>query len=207
MSKLTKADIARINGAKSKGPVTPEGKARSSQNARRHGLAAQTVVLSNEAVERFDDMLDDYIERFQPADRVELDLIEEYVSAKWRMRRIVAIDCALLDHQLTADEAAIDQKYDSIDEETRTVLSFEKLNTVSVRNLHRYEANARRTAREAFNQLLALQALRRRQEGEAAEMEASSNKSGKPHGPVPVPSPKKSPNEPTLNTPNAPRKE
>ena len=87
MSKLTKTESARINGAKSRGPKTEEGKARSRFNALRHGLAARTVCLTEKERPMFEAMVAAYNERFRPADTVEEDLIEQMCVAKWRQRR------------------------------------------------------------------------------------------------------------------------
>ena len=66
--KLTKAESARINGAKSKGPKTEQGKQRSRFNALRHGLAARTVCLTQQERPIFEAMVEDYNQRFKPAD-------------------------------------------------------------------------------------------------------------------------------------------
>ena len=48
-----RAAASRSNGAKSRGPKTPAGKARSAQNALRHGMRAlQYVVLPDEDARR-----------------------------------------------------------------------------------------------------------------------------------------------------------
>jgi hypothetical protein len=52
-----RAEASRRNGARSRGPKTPEGKARSAQNAFKHGMRAQKyVVLPEEDADEFADL-------------------------------------------------------------------------------------------------------------------------------------------------------
>src|SRR4051812_33616331 len=48
LSDEERAAISRANARKSTGPKTPEGKARSSKNALKHGLRAEAFALPNE---------------------------------------------------------------------------------------------------------------------------------------------------------------
>ena len=63
---------SRANGARSRGPVTAEGKRRSSRNAVSHGLLAEVVVLPGESQDAFCRLLTDYLKRFEPANEFEL---------------------------------------------------------------------------------------------------------------------------------------
>jgi len=80
-------EASRLNGNKSNGPVTAEGKRRSSLNARRHQLAAEDLVLDAEEMEDFDRMFSAYLAELQPRTEIETDLVEEMAAAKWRERR------------------------------------------------------------------------------------------------------------------------
>ena len=102
MSSTRRIDASRANGARSRGPVTESGKQISSQNACRHGLLARCVVVEGESHEGFEETLTEHLERFQPADGVELGIVEEMVAASRRMRRAWAIESRLLSEGIDA---------------------------------------------------------------------------------------------------------
>jgi hypothetical protein len=163
MSKLTKAESARINGAKSKGPKTEKGKEHSRFNALRHGLAARTVCLTERERPIFEAMVAAYNERFRPADTVEEDLIEQMCVAKWRQRRCWSMETAALNIQVLRDRRIVNQEFVELDDMTRNTLAFmslaEKNDFLQV--LGRYEASARRAYHRALKDLRDLQAERK----------------------------------------------
>jgi hypothetical protein len=96
MTPQRKSEIARVNGAKSQGPKTPEGKAVSSMNALRHGLTASRPLLPGESQECFDEILKDYMEEYEPVGRAEVDLVHRMVVSKWREQRAWTVETAAL---------------------------------------------------------------------------------------------------------------
>ena len=69
----------QANARLSTGPQTPEGKARSSQNARKHGLSARQVVIAPQEREEFEDFLASYQDDLQPQGMLEQDLFNQLV--------------------------------------------------------------------------------------------------------------------------------
>ena len=141
MSSRDRRRIARTNGSKSAGAKTPEGLQKSAQNSLRHGLAAKTLVLSNESQTKFDELMEAFIQKFQPADAVELDLITEMVAARWRLRRIWIIQTAAIDLQMDRMEPEIAEQFQVITQPTRLSLAFTTLanQEKSMQLLLRYE--------------------------------------------------------------------
>jgi hypothetical protein len=157
-----KTQTARANGAKSRGPVTPEGRAKSSRNSLRHGLSAKSVLLPAESHERFQLLLDAHIQQFQPANPVEMDLVEAMAVARWRLRRIWAIETSLLDHELQRRAEDMDDEFTEMSAEDRLAWVFQKLadNNQSLSLLARYEGNLNRAFDRAFKQLNILKSQR-----------------------------------------------
>ena len=160
---MTKSEAARLNGAKSRGPITPEGKAISSMNALRHGMCAKSLVLTNEDEVKFQIMRDGYLAHFQPVGEVELDLLEEIISARWRQRRIWTLETALLDLQMDKQVKEIDEQFKRIDETTRTAIAFMSLTDTSksLAQAARHEAMYSRQYRMAMKTLIQIQKERK----------------------------------------------
>src|SRR3954470_24899786 len=81
-------EASRINGSASHGPITEEGKIRSSQNGIKHGLRSPRVVLCNESREDYESLLASYIREFAPTGITESELVVRMVNALWRIQRI-----------------------------------------------------------------------------------------------------------------------
>jgi hypothetical protein len=89
----------RLNALKSTGPRTPDGKARSSQNATRHGLLARRLVLRTEDLSQFQELADGFHDDIQPDGVAETNLVDIMVAARWRMLRVANLETAALDLQ------------------------------------------------------------------------------------------------------------
>ena len=152
-------EAARINGAKSHGPVTPDGKRNSSLNALRHNFCSESLVLNNEQKPRYQALLDSYLETFRPSGLVETDLVEQMAAAKWREQRAWTLECATLDYSMDAMRPRLAATIQSTDQATRAALAFSDRsdNSNALGLLHRYEARHARTWRLALKQLRDLQ--------------------------------------------------
>ena len=97
MTKEERAEIARKNGAKSKGAVTPEGKEKSARNAIEHGLRAEHlkhfapphfVALCNEDRTAFYKLLDEQFQAYQPVNQVAKCIVRDIAIARWQILRL-----------------------------------------------------------------------------------------------------------------------
>jgi hypothetical protein len=82
----------RANAANSTGPRTPEGKARSSQNARKHTFdPAYYAVVRLESPEALANLVADAVDYYQPADSQERFAVERIALAQQEILRCAAL--------------------------------------------------------------------------------------------------------------------
>ena len=173
----SKSDTARANGAKSHGPITPAGNAKSAANSLRHGLSAKATVLPGESHDDYERMLACYVQRFQPADQIEMDLVETMAVARWRLRRIATIETHMLSNAMSAGAHAPQ------DHDQRLARVFKDC-AAQIDLLNRYEGSLNRTFDRALKQLQVLQKTRPSQEPPKLQNEPSPMPPDGPPAPV-----------------------
>ncbi|HEX4134472.1 MAG TPA: hypothetical protein VHY84_07685 [Bryobacteraceae bacterium] len=195
MSSIIRIAASRANGAKSRGPVTvagwlaslansakstgaitPEGRARSSQNAIRHGILAESIVLDSESAERFSEVLSTLQEELQPASPIESRYVETMALAEWRRLRLICLEKEQMTIETRRQEAADIGNLSNdgareveVNPARFTALAFRALSDESRAQelLNRYEARYDRQYQRALNGLRTYRADKRKDEKEA----------------------------------------
>jgi hypothetical protein len=95
MTSEVQAGANRSNALVSTGPRTPAGKARSAQNALRHGLRAAAPVLPGESPQEWEDHRAGVLQSLRAEGALEQCLAERVALALWRLRRAAAYEVAV----------------------------------------------------------------------------------------------------------------
>ncbi|MBS1872367.1 MAG: hypothetical protein JSU00_04080 [Acidobacteria bacterium] len=143
---------SRANGAKSKGPLTPEGKRRSSQNAVSHALLASVVTLSDEDREFFEGYHYSYVVRLTPRDQFESDCVEQIAYSNYRLRVAWQIHDRTLAMQMASDSPSLNGQDDPLPAVDRLARAF--VNSLrdgqALPTLHRYMRQLSNEVRDAM---------------------------------------------------------
>ncbi|HXP88472.1 MAG TPA: hypothetical protein VN841_27330 [Bryobacteraceae bacterium] len=194
---------SRINGAKSKGPVSVDGRARSSRNALRHGLSSAVVVLPHEDRAQFEQLRESYMESFQPADQPQHDLVETMAAARWRLNRLQEIEANLFEKEMVLRASEMAKELKEMTEGEKLAWVFDRManHSKSLAMQIRYEGQLNRTYERAFKQLQQLQKpVAQASAGESAEIQNEPE----PTAPTAPPDPQPLPN-PVPPSPQSPK--
>jgi hypothetical protein len=99
MTSFRQIEANRRNALRSIGPKTENGKRRSRQNAVRHGLTSETVIVALEDIEDYQAFEAAVIADYDARTAVERELVLRLASLLWRIRRATAIETDLLQIQ------------------------------------------------------------------------------------------------------------
>src|SRR5271165_2954322 len=155
MATARQKEANRANSQKSTGPVTDEGKAKSSLNRLSHGLTSNVNIVADENPAEFQALLYDLATEYDPATPTEQILVEKMALNQWLSLRAFRLQGeAFLDLKLMSDSFGIPK---------------------NLGLLIRYQTSAERTFHKAHNELVKTQKERKK-----SEIGFESQNAGKP---------------------------
>lgn len=85
----------RANARNSTGPRTKAGKAVSRLNSRKHGLAANLLVIGDEDPTEFEALRAALMQQYDPRGAAQCELVEYLAGLYWRLRRVPLFEAAI----------------------------------------------------------------------------------------------------------------
>ncbi|QOY87861.1 hypothetical protein [Paludibaculum fermentans] len=137
MASAAQITANQANAQLSTGPVTAQGKARTAQNARRHGLTARTPHISEEDRAEFAALEARLLRETHPKSCLEEEVFHRILAHTWNLRRIESFESAIL------------AETDPID--------FSETDAARLNHFARYRRDLERSLYRAMNELRKLQ--------------------------------------------------
>ena len=184
--KVSPAQLAanRANAELSTGPITQEGRAKSSLNAVKTALTGRTVLLPTDDAAEYERHMQSYEGQFAPVGQLETDLVRSLAETAWRLLRIPSLENAIY----AKGHIEFAEQFEDEDPAVRphlilleTHMKYER----QIRNLQLQEARLVRRREKELAELRQLQKERKEQEAEQAQpapTKAQMNKAVPPNG-------------------------
>ncbi len=168
----------RQNAELSTGPVTVEGKQRSSKNATRHGFTGQSIVISDQEKEAYETHCIAYLEKYAPTTHEETSLVQQSADLDWSLHQIAVqqFNQMTLLNTITTRLMLVGE-FEAV--AAATAPHLKALNTLSL-----YETRRRRAADAVLQRLTALIEARKAALKEAAAHCKAHKAQGKPWTPA-----------------------
>ena len=134
------------------GPRTPEGKAISSANSLKHGLASGRLVIPGEDREDFEALLNDLVAEHAPATPTEEMLVQQMAQSWWLMHRAIRIqNQAFMETWCDMKKLALFLRYQTTYERAfyRALNSLKKLQKERYKTIREFVSQKRAGARHA----------------------------------------------------------
>ena len=155
-------DANRRNAAKSHGPITPEGRAAVRHNALKHGFTAAEIILPTvEEQIDFQQFRLAFEQEYKPVGPTEEVLIEDMVTARWRLNRIRKMEPGFFALRREVLKDGITE-FSTLDPQAQLALIVldDARDRDTIGKMSRYEARFERSFYKALKELQRLQALR-----------------------------------------------
>jgi hypothetical protein len=188
-TELSPARLAanRANAQLSTGPVSPEGKANSSQNALKTALTGRTVLLPADDAERYERHLIAYGKAYGPIGERECEVVQSLADATWRIDRIPGIEEALYVkgcNEFVSEVTDLDPRARLTMLRMHTYLAYER----QFRNLQIQEMRLHRLREKLIKEVKELQREREQKEkdelAQAAKLYIAAKADHKPFDPA-----------------------
>jgi hypothetical protein len=100
MATIKQIEANRLNAQKSTGPRSVEGKARSSQNALKSGIDAESLIIHGEDRAALEALTQEYVDRFHPTTPEQRHFVDILIRDDWQLRRLAKVDTQIWEREL-----------------------------------------------------------------------------------------------------------